>query len=107
MATFKDLEDNLKSFIVQEQSDAHSVRNLNLAKYNNIKLWMDPAKYVEPHFFVQISISQAAFTISSTTKLTGGLGSEERLVLKWTGRMGVRQKLDELWSEAQTNKQDK
>lgn len=107
MATFKDMEDSLKSFIVQEQSDAHNVRSLNIAKYNNLKLWMEPAKYMEPHFCVQISISQASFTISNTTKLAGGLGSEERLVIKWVNRMGVKQKLDELWSEAQTNKQDR
>ena len=36
MATFKDMEDNLKSFIMHEQSDAHNVKTMNAAKYNNI-----------------------------------------------------------------------
>ena len=34
MATFKDAEDSLKSFIVQEQSDAHNRGSINNAKYN-------------------------------------------------------------------------
>ena len=41
MATFKDMEDSLKSFIIQEQSDAHNAKSVNNAKYNNIKVWMD------------------------------------------------------------------
>ena len=38
MATFKDMEDSLKTFIIQEQSDAHNIKTVNVAKYNNIKL---------------------------------------------------------------------
>ena len=67
MATFKDLEDHLRSFIIQEQSDAHSSRNLNVSKYNNIKIWMDLSKYLEPHFFVRVSISEAAFFLKDCT----------------------------------------
>ena len=50
MATFKDMEDSLKNFMVQEQSDAHNIKSVNMAKYNNIKIWMDLNKYVQPHF---------------------------------------------------------
>ena len=57
MATFKDMEDSLKSFIIQEQSDAHNAKSVNNAKYNNIKVWMDTSKYIQPHFFIRISIS--------------------------------------------------
>ena len=57
MATFKDMEDSLKSFIVQEQSDAHNIKSVNTAKYNNIKIWMDPSKNVQPHVTIRISIS--------------------------------------------------
>ena len=82
MATFKDLEDSLKSFMIQEQSDAHNVRTANVAKYNNIKIWVDMAKYQQPHFFVRISISEAVFTINDCTKL------------------------NELWTTAQLERQD-
>ena len=90
MATFKDMEDSLKSYIIQEQSDAHNVRNVNVTKYNNIKIWMDTTKYAEPHFFVRISISEAVFTLSDCNKLNGGLGYEERFIYKWFGRRRQR-----------------
>ena len=107
MATFKDMEDSLKSFIIQEQSDAHNARSTNVAKYNNIKVWMDTSKYVQPHFFIRISISEAVFNLSDCSKINGGLGYEERFVIKWFGRMGVKEKLKELWSDAEKVKEDK
>ena len=104
MATFKDLEDNLKSFIIQEQSDAHNVRNISASKYNNIKIWMDLSKYSEPHFYVRISISEAVFKLDDCTKLNGGLGYEERFIYKWIGRIGIKTKLQELWNTAEKTK---
>lgn len=101
MATFKELEDNLKSFMIQEQSDAHNVRTANIAKYNNLKVWMDLAKYQIPHFFVRVSISEAVFSLEDCNKINGGLGYEERFVYKWFGRIGIKDKLKELWSNAQ------
>ena len=107
MATFKDLEDNFKNFLIQEQSDAHNTRNINLAKYNNIKIWMDLTKYREPHFYIRVSISEAVFSLKDCTKLNGGLGYEERFVIKWFGRMGIKDKLRELWNSAEKTRTDK
>ena len=104
MASFKDLEDNLKSFIMQEQSDAHNVRNITSAKYNNIKIWMDLAKYLQPHFFIRISISEAVFSLNDCSKINGGLGYEERIVIKWFSRMGIKDKLTELWNSAEKSR---
>ena len=101
MATFKDMEDSLKNFIIQEQSDAHNVRNVNVTKYNNIKVTMDMQKNPLPHVTVRISISEATFSLADFSKLNGGLGYEERLVLKWFGRYGVKDKLLELWGNAE------
>lgn len=106
MATFKDLEDNLKSFIIQEQSDAHNARNVNTAKYNNIKITMNAAKNVVPHVMVRISISEAIFSLNDFSKINGGLGYEERFVLKWFGRYGIKDKLNELWAVAEKLKKD-
>ena len=105
MASFKEMEDSLKNFMIQEQSDAHNVKTANLAKYNNIKLWMDPAKNVLPHIFIRISISEACYSLGDFSKINGGLGYEERLVLKWFGRYGIKEKLTELWSFAEKNKE--
>ena len=107
MATFKDMEDSLKSFIIQEQSDAHNVKSVNNAKYNNIKIWMDTQKYAQPHFFVRISISEAVFNLADCSKINGGLGYEERFIIKWFGRMGIKEKLHELWDSSAKIKEDK
>ena len=107
MATTKDLEDNLKTFIIQEQSDAHNVKNVNIAKYNNIKISMDPSKNPVPHVCVRISISEATYSLNDFAKINGGLGYEERLVLKWFGRYGIKDKLTELWASSESTKEDK
>ena len=101
MATFKDMEDALKTFVIQEQSDAHNRSNLNVTKYNNIKITMDMQKNPIPHVTVRISISEATFALADFSKMNGGLGYEERLVFKWFGRFGVKDKLTELWSSAE------
>lgn len=107
MATFKDMEDSLKKFMLQEQSDAHNVKTMNAAKYNNIKIWMDPAKNQQPHIIIRISISEATYSLNDFSRTNGGLGYEERFVLKWFGRYGIKEKLTELWDYAEKNKEDK
>ena len=106
MATFKDLEDNLKNYIIQEQSDAHNRSRLNTAKYNNIKITMNPMKNASPHVVIRISISEATYSLNDFTKNNGGLGYEERFVVKWFGRFGIKDKLQELWDFAEKNKED-
>ncbi|MBR2429883.1 hypothetical protein IKB17_00265 [bacterium] len=106
MATVKDLEDSLKTFIIQEQSDAHNKSNINNAKYNNIKIIMSPSKNPIPHITIRISISEATFLLNGFIKFNGGLGYEERFVLKWFGRYGIKEKIVELWGNAEKDKQD-
>ena len=101
MATFKDMEDNLRTFLIQEQSDAHNRSGINLAKYNNIKISMNMQKSILPHVIIRLSISEATFSLNDFSKQNGGLGYEERLVLKWFGRYGVKEKLTELWKFAE------
>ena len=107
MSGFKDLEDSLRKFMLDEQSDAHNVRNVRVAKYNNLKISMDASKYQVPHFIVRISISEVVFSIADCAKINGGLGYEERLVIKWHGRMGIKDKLREFWNTASKIKEDK
>ena len=107
MITLKDVEDSLKNFIIQEQSDAHNARSVNIAKYNNIKIWMDPSRNPVPHVNIRISISEASYSLNDFSKINGGLGYEERIVLKWFSRYGIKEKLVELWSSAEKNKEDR
>ena len=107
MATFKDMEDSFRNFVISEQSDAHNTKSINTAKYNNIKIWMDTQKYAQPHFFVRVSISEAVFNLADCSKINGGLGYEERFIIKWFGRMGIKEKLHELWDSSAKIKEDK
>lgn len=107
MSSFKDLEDSLKKFMLDEQSDAHNVRNVSVAKYNNLKVSMDASKYQIPHFIIRITISEAVFSLADCAKINGGLGYDERFVIKWFGRMGIKDKLRELWNTVSEQKEDK
>ena len=107
MATFKDLEDNFKNFLIQEQSDAHNIKTVNITKYNNLKIWMDLSKYQQPHFFVRISISEAVFSANDCIKFNGGLGYEERFVYKWFSRVGIKEKIKDLWKTAASMRDEK
>ena len=107
MSSFKDLEDSLKKIMLDEQSDAHNVRNISVAKYNNLKVSMDASKYQIPHFIIRITISEAVFSLADCAKINGGLGYDERFVIKWFGRMGIKDKLRELWNTASEQKEDK
>ncbi|MCM1003194.1 MAG: hypothetical protein NC408_02505 [Candidatus Gastranaerophilales bacterium] len=106
MTTFKDMEDRLKKFLLEEQSDAHNIKTMSAAKYNNIKIWMNPVKTPIPHVIIRISISEATYALSDFSKTNGGLGFEERYVIKWFGRAGIKEKLNELWALTDTNKED-
>ncbi|MBO5739241.1 hypothetical protein J6R97_07870 [bacterium] len=107
MATIKDMEDSLKAFIIQEQSDAHNKGSINQGKYNNIKIIMNPQKNPTPHVTIRITISEATWLLSNFTKTNGGLGYEERLVIKWFGKYGVKEKLADLWDNTEKTKEDK
>ena len=97
MATFREVEESLKSFIIQEQSDAHHKGSYNASKYNNIKISVNPTRNPMPHVIIRISISEAIFSLATFTKINGSLGYEERFILKWFGRYGIKEKLRELW----------
>jgi hypothetical protein len=50
---------------------------------------------------VRISISEAVFALNDCSKLNGGLGYEERFIYKWFGRMGIKDKLNEIWKDVE------
>ena len=80
---------------------------MDFAKYNNIKISMDPIKNPLPHVTIRISISEASYSLSDFSRTNGGLGYEERLVIKWFGRYGIKEMLMELWGSAEKNTDDK
>ena len=66
-------------------------------RYNNLQVYMDPARITEPHFFVSIGISEASFAIEGGKKIDGGLGQEDGLVSRWATRTNIYNELKNYW----------
>ena len=99
MASFRELEGNLKAYLIDVQSDAHNVKTMSVSRYNNIKVSMEPRKLATPHVSIKMGMSEAIFSLDSFEKLSGGLGFEERFVIRWFGRSGIKARLDECWQQ--------
>lgn len=98
MASFRELENSLKSFLIESQSDAHNVKTMASSRYNNIKISMQPAKLRHKHVSIKMGISEATFDLTSFEKISGGLGFEERFVHRWFERSGIKAKLEDCWN---------
>lgn len=102
---FHSLEESLKSFLIEEQTDRYNTYNANLHKYNNLKIYMDPHKNETPHLIIRIGISEAMYNIENGEKIFGGLGSDERVVRRWIGRNLSRLNLNSAWARTNKTKQ--
>ena len=94
---------NLKTFLIDSQSDAHNIKTMSASRYNNIKITMDPKKNKDRHVTIKMGMSEATYLLSSFEKINGGLGYEERLVHRWFERSGIKSRLDECWEAANSN----
>jgi len=107
------LETSLKEFLEEQQSDSSNSRNSILYKYNNLKIYMEPNRDKTPHFIIRIGISEATYNIASGEKISGGFGSEERLIRRWFDKAHVKSGLNNAWLQSKkvkilffTNKDD-
>ena len=100
MATLNDLANKLQTFIVDQQTDAHSTSNanFNMSKYNNLKLSMDESVNY-PHIIIRIGISEATYNIKEMVKEDGGLGPDEKYIRKWLGNYSVAFDLNEIYNQ--------
>lgn len=96
MRTLHELAVKLQESIIKQQEDSHNSTNLNVTKYNNLKIKMDTS-IAFPHAIVVIGISEAVFNIADGTKTDGGLGPDEKYVRKWLGNSTVISDLKEIW----------
>lgn len=96
MKTLHELATKLQSFIIKCQTDAHNSTNLNVSKYNNLKLKMD-TKLNFPNLIVVIGISEAVYNFAEGTKTDGGLGPDEKYVRKWLCSSNIVAELKEIW----------
>lgn len=84
---FHFLEESLKHFLTDAHSDDPNASPAAiLYKYNNLKIYMDPKKNAVPHLIIRIGISEAIFDLRNWEKISGGLGSDERLIRRWFDR---------------------
>lgn len=102
---FHALEESLKNFFAEEYMDSRNTRSMNLYKYHNLKIYMDPKKSDIPHIVIRIGISEALYDIEKAEKISGGLGSDERIVRKWLTRNMGRLNLGTIWVETKKIKE--
>lgn len=101
---FHNVEESLKKFLLNAVSDNYNARNTNMAKYNNLKIFIQPAKFSSPHFCVTIGISEGVFDLATGDKISGGLGTDERLIRRWLDRSFVRDDLRSAWKKVKKHK---
>ena len=100
MATARSIskfENSLKEFLVNAMADKYGDAHSYAYRYNNLKVYMDPKREDDPHFFVQIGISEACFAILDGKKLEGGLGAEDGHVKRWSDRSNINNELKNHW----------
>lgn len=96
MKTLHELAVKLQEHIIRQQQDAHNQTNMNVTKYNNLKLKIE-TKLHYPHVIVCIGISEAIFNIREGTKTDGSLGPDEKYVRKWLHNSSVISDLKEIY----------
>lgn len=102
--TLNELAGELKAYIIELQSDAHNKGNLRPERYNNLKLQMNLAANSNPHVQVVIGMSSAEFSLKTGDKTEGGLGPDERYVLRWIERPTSLPALMENWRIKERNR---
>lgn len=102
--TLNELAGDLKAYIIELQSDAHNKGNLRPERYNNLKVQFNMGSNPTKHVEVVIGISSAMFSLSSGDKLSGGLGPDERYVIRWLQKSSVVEELKENWNTALRNR---
>lgn len=99
--SFNELAGELKAFIVEEHSNYRGIKNISLQRYNNLRVGMNISMHLMPHVIIRIGMSEGVYSLPHGTRITGGLGMDERFVLKWLCKPNVVTDLDSQWRMAQ------
>jgi hypothetical protein len=102
--TLNELASDLKDCIIDLQSDAHNKGNIRQGRYNNIKLVIDIASNPNPHVTIFVAMASAEFNLRTMEKINGGLGPDERYVLRWLSNPNVVEDLKDCWRQAERNR---
>jgi len=104
MATksLKEMAANLKQTLIDlAERDTKGAAAANMNRYNNLKLSMRMEQETEliPHIIINMTISEATFSLKDCEKLGGSLGMDEKYVLRWFGKPLVLECLREIWND--------
>lgn len=88
---------SLTDFLINAMSDKHLSERQIAQRLNNLKVFMDPLKLMDPHFFVSIGISEACYSIETGKKIDGSLGPEDSYVSRWASRTNINTALQTHW----------
>lgn len=97
-AGFHAMEESLKDFLNEANTDHYNKNGSNFYKYNNLRIYMDPKKSKRPHFIVRIGMSEGIYDILTYDKISGGLGAEGRYIKRWAERCLSKVDLNEEWN---------
>ena len=90
---------SLKEYLINSLSNkVNDIKSLE-QRYNNMKVFMDPAAVDEPHFYVSVGISEICFSIKSNSKLDGSLGLEDIYVKRWAERHNIHMELEKFYKD--------
>ena len=101
--SLNELANELKEFMLDCVKDPRHPQKVKYNIYNNLEIKMDKSKESSPHIIVSQGMSEAIFSIKTAKKIKGGLGSDEKYVLKWLTRGIVIQKLNDTWKALEHN----
>ena len=90
---------SLIEYLINAMADRHSEVRYIAQRLNNLKIFMDPFKQSEPHFFVSIGISEACYDIETGRKIDGSLGPEDSYVSRWAMRSNINGELKNYWKK--------
>lgn len=100
--TLNELSREMKEYILELQSDAHNIGGTKKYRYNNLKIEvLDPRTTKIPQVRISIGMSEAIFNITNVEKISGGLGPDERYVMRWFMREGNLRELNDAWKRAE------
>lgn len=90
-------DNSLTEFLINIMADKYGDAKSYAYRYNNLKVYMEPKRQDQPHFYVSIGISEACFSIDDGKKLEGGLGNEDGYVKRWADRTNIHKELESHW----------
>lgn len=102
--TLNELASDLKECVIGLQSDAHNKGSVRKERYNNLKLSMDIAANPRPHVVISVSMSEAEFDLRTGEKVNGGLGPDERYVLRWFSKPNTLADLKACWQALESRR---